>query len=129
MLTRALEMTAARMSGPPGQMFQGRPPLAILVVLALRPFAELADAALTVALIAARTAAIALVLAARDLKEGSCTTHPDLVLSPPGAICRATPPTTPPAAICNPWSTWSTPTARTPSWPPWLISRPKTRPR
>lgn len=26
----------------------------------------------------------ALALAARDLKEGSCTTHPDLVLSSPG---------------------------------------------
>lgn len=50
-------------------------------------------------------------------KKDAAPPTPNWCCSPPGAICRTTPPTTPPAAICNPCSTWSTPTARTPSWP------------
>ncbi len=56
-----------------------------------------------------------LALAARDLKDGRRTAHPELVLFRPGANSRTTPPTTPQDATSSPSSTSSTPTDPTAS--------------
>lgn len=71
----------------------------------------------------------ALALAARDLKEGRRTTHPELLLFPTWGELQDYAAHDPAGRDLQPWSTSLTSTAPTPSGTPWLALLPSKRRR
>lgn len=71
----------------------------------------------------------ALALAARDLKEGRRTHHPELILFPSWGDLQDYASHDPAGRDLHPWSTSSTPTAPTPSSPPLPNSPPNRTPK